>query len=282
MGAEATASPLRETMSGMDPRELYGLPLERFTETRNALVKRLRKEKRRDAAAEVSRLRKPTVAAWTVNQLVRTQPTELRALFEAGDRVQQVQADLLAGKANITALREAVEVERAAVDVLVDRARGFLDPDGHEPTGARREQIAETLHAGALDDRSRAQLREGCLERELRHVGLGGLVAPGRSAARTTTRPEQPRSGVASAGKPDRGAAAKERAKELGAARQAETQARRHMDRAARALEAAEQRRDRDAQSLREADAALADARRVAAEAARAHERARAGLRRLE
>jgi hypothetical protein len=46
----------------MQPRELYGLPLERFTEERNALAKQLRRDGRRTEAAEVSKLRKPSVA----------------------------------------------------------------------------------------------------------------------------------------------------------------------------------------------------------------------------
>ena len=57
----------------MDANKLYGLPLERFTEERNALAKRLREEGQRDEAATVSKLRKPSVAAWAVNQIVRTQ-----------------------------------------------------------------------------------------------------------------------------------------------------------------------------------------------------------------
>ena len=70
----------------MEPQELYGLPLERFTEERNALVKELRKEGRREEAAEVSNLRKPSVAAWAVNQLLRTQRRDVAKLFEAGGR----------------------------------------------------------------------------------------------------------------------------------------------------------------------------------------------------
>ena len=55
------------------PEDLYGLPLSRFIPERDALVKALRSEKRRDDAAAAARMRKPSVAAWAVNQLVRTQ-----------------------------------------------------------------------------------------------------------------------------------------------------------------------------------------------------------------
>ena len=93
----------------MEPKELYGLPLERFTEERNALVKELRKEGRREEATEVSNLRKPSVAAWAVNQLVRTQRRDVANLLEAGDSLREAQSQLLAGHGDADALRDAVE-----------------------------------------------------------------------------------------------------------------------------------------------------------------------------
>jgi len=170
----------------MDPRDLYGLPRERFTDERNALVKRLRRERRREEAAEVSQLRKPSVAAWAVNQLVRTQRREIDALFDAGDRLQNAQADLLAGEADPGALRGAVETEREVIDQLTEEARGLLSSDGHELTAAALERVAETLQAAALEKDARAQVQDGCLHRELRHVGLGAISAtttPGAARA---------------------------------------------------------------------------------------------------
>ena len=43
-------------------------------------------------------LRKPSVAAWAVNQLVRTQPKALQALFASGDDLARAQAQAAAGK----------------------------------------------------------------------------------------------------------------------------------------------------------------------------------------
>jgi hypothetical protein len=48
---------------------LYHGPLEQFTPQRNALVKELRAGDERGAAAWVKALRRPTRAAWLVNQL---------------------------------------------------------------------------------------------------------------------------------------------------------------------------------------------------------------------
>ena len=54
-------------MSDLDDRidELYGLPLAEFTASRNALAKTLKGEE----AAAIKRLEKPSVVAWSANQL---------------------------------------------------------------------------------------------------------------------------------------------------------------------------------------------------------------------
>src|SRR5436309_11562353 len=113
-----------------DATELYGLPLERFVPERGALAKRLRTEGRREEAARVASMRKPSLAAWAVNQLVRTQPRAVASLFGAGDALQGAHVDVLAGRGGAHALRDASDRERAAVDELVHLARGLLDGNG--------------------------------------------------------------------------------------------------------------------------------------------------------
>jgi hypothetical protein len=239
----------------MEWQELYGLPLERFTEERNALVKGLRKEGRRDEAAQAFELRKPSVAAWAVNQLVRTQRREVAVLFKAGDALREAQQQLLEGQGEADALRDAVEAERAAVADLTRSARGLLSSEGHELTSATLERVSETLHAAALDEGLRAQVRDGCLQRELHHVGLGVLAAsaPAKSGRRGKASSKPRPSGHGPAGKRNRAAQAAE-------ARKAEAEARRRAQRTERQLKAAESRRDRAAAQFGQAQAALHDA----------------------
>src|SRR6201994_219112 len=87
------------TMMAVDADDLYGLPLDRFIPERAALVRALRGGGEREQAAEVAALRKPSVAAWAVNQLIRTQRREVDSLFAAGDALREAQADVLAGSA---------------------------------------------------------------------------------------------------------------------------------------------------------------------------------------
>lgn len=266
----------------MDPGDLYGLPLEQFTEQRNALAKTLRREGRRDEAAAVSKMRRPSAAAWAVNQLVRTQRREVDALFGAGDALQKAQADLLGGNIEPGELRRAVDAERAAVDRLTATARGLLSADGRELTPATLERVSETLHAAALDEDARMKVRDGRLERELRHIGLGALEAGPSPRRKPRGEPARAENRKRAAGK----------AQKLDAARQMEAEARAEWERATAALREAEERRGRvaselreaeerrgrAASELREADQAVREARRREVEAARKHQRAKRGL----
>ncbi len=298
----------------MDSDQLYGLPLDQFVPERAALVKALRADGDREQAAEVAALRKPSVAAWAVNQLVRTQRRAVDDLFAAGDTLRDVQAEVMAGRQDAQALRDAAGEERAAVDALAQSARGLLTSDGDGLSPSVIDRVADTLHAAALDDDARTDVDEGRLERELRHVGLGagGLVAAGpakRSArkqpgARAKPRGRGKRDDDAAkpqrrgkrdddAAKPqgrgerdddaakrrtDAKRADRERADARRAARSAEADARREADRAARALKIAQERRKRAAEALGEAEVELADATSQAAAAVEAQRQARETL----
>jgi hypothetical protein len=161
------------------PEDLYGLPLDRFVPSRTALVKALRVEKRREEASEVAALRKPSVAAWAVNQLVRTQPEALRGLFGAGDDLARTQAQAAAGKGGGDAMRDASRRQRDVLSELLAAAEGLLSSQGQALTQATMERVAETLRAAANDPDARQQVAGGCLTRELRFVGVGiGELAP--------------------------------------------------------------------------------------------------------
>src|SRR5207302_8969968 len=121
-----------DTYAQMEPRDLYGLPLDRFVAERTALAKALRKEGHRSEAAEAATLRKPSVAAWAVNQLVRTQPRLVAELYEAGDALAKTQSQLLSGKGSAQAMRESLARERTAVGKLAEKARRLLSSEGHE------------------------------------------------------------------------------------------------------------------------------------------------------
>jgi hypothetical protein len=264
--------------------DLYSIGPDRFVAERGALAKALRAEGRRDEAAQVAKLRKPSAAAWAVNQLVRARPDEIESLWEAGDALRSAQAELLAGRGDARVLRAAGDAVRDAVDALVDAARGL----GEELGGATLERVGETLHAAALDEDARAAVAGGRLARELRHVGLGlgegadvfaaAPAAPSKPAPKKAKQPVK-RDGADKTAAAERVAAEKAARAEREAARRqariAATEAGKREERAAAALRAAEERRERAASALEEADAALEAARAKAEETAAEHRRAR-------
>jgi hypothetical protein len=268
---------------GADERiaRLYGLPLEQFTPERNALAMELRASGDAAAAATVRSLRKPTAAAWAVNQLVRAQPDLLEALLGAGGELRQAHRQAASGR-GAEQLRAAAEAERAAVEQLVARAPEAI---GRPVSPALAESIRNALRAASSNDDARERVRTGTLVTELRPVGLGpapaGGSAPSAGARSKAPRRADPRRAPGAdpertpTADPDREARTDPK-RELRAAATAEAALQRQFDAAARALARAEEsyarareaaetaaEREKDARRrMREARAALADAQR--------------------
>jgi hypothetical protein len=232
--------------------ELYALPLERFVPERGVLAKALRAEGRREDAARIAALPKPSIAAWAVNQVVRSQPDASAALWAAGDAVVEAQERVVAGAGSGDELRGAVEAERRALMPLADAARGLLTGAGRFLGEQNAQVVIETLHAAAVDPGARPDVEAGRLARPLQLAGVGatavGAGAPPEEAV--TARRER----TARRGRQDE-AAETER-------RQAERERRARKDAAQRALVRAERDRDkareRIARAVAERDAALA------------------------
>ena len=86
--------------------KLYGLPQAEFTAARNARAKDLKKDDP-ELAATVAALPKPTAAAAALNELVREDPSEARALIQSGKRLRQAQEAAVAGSGVPTCRRRS-------------------------------------------------------------------------------------------------------------------------------------------------------------------------------
>jgi chromosome segregation ATPase len=153
---------------------LYSLPVDGFTAARNDLARGLKASGDREGAERVRKLEKPTVVAWTVNQLARRTQRELRDLFSAVDTLREAQNAALAGGGS-SEVRAAAEAERAALQVLVARAKSILEAEERRQAGVV-ERVAATLRGGAVNAESRALLESGRLTHELEPAGFGGLT----------------------------------------------------------------------------------------------------------
>jgi hypothetical protein len=253
---------------------LYAGPPEDFVVARDRLAADLKASGDAEAAKSVKALRRPTVAAWALNQLARQHPDEVQALLDAGRELREAQSKAMAG-GGPEALREATVRRRAATRALVDRAGRILSEAGRG-ADAQRDAVAGTLDAAALDEDVGRRLVEGRLEREeAPPSGLGGL----EQLADVIPLPSRGRAGkakaadaAASAGdKPGRRPAATKvdpRVERLTKeAREARSEADR-LDRRATKLEEEARKLEREAQDVQaRASRARAEARTVRREA---------------
>ena len=166
---------------------LYGGDLEEFVAARAATAKELRRQGRRDEAAAVAALRKPSVAAAIVNRLARADAGLLDELLTAGARLREVQL----GGAAPHELRAAVTAETRALDALM-RAAGEIAARPGAGGQAALERVRETLHAAALDPELATEVRRGVLVREQQAVGfpMGVVVPASRRSPPAARRPK--------------------------------------------------------------------------------------------
>jgi hypothetical protein len=170
-------------------QRLYELPPETFTDARNELVNRLRQDGDKEAAAEVKALKKPTLAAWILNQLARREPALLQRLFESGDDLRRAQEEALAG-GSADELRAATSAERETVRELMQRAREFSKAEGRTPTPSVLEGVRTSLSAAAVDVGLRSDLERGVVTHEFEQVGFSP-VAPASGARPAPKRAKQ-------------------------------------------------------------------------------------------
>ena len=155
---------------------LYELPLEEFTAARNELAKRL-------GDTSVKQLKKPTVPAWTVNQLARTREVDIRRLLRAGEQLEQAQKQAVEG-GDQQAFERARGAERDALRRLRSQAADLLRAGGHPANDSTLERVASTLRAGSATEAGRTVLRGGRLSEELEPQGFGALVGVKPAAPR--------------------------------------------------------------------------------------------------
>ena len=146
--------------------ELYGADPGEFTDRRKALADAAKAAGDAAAAKRIAALRKPTRAAWAVNQLARADP-------DAPGRLAGLGAALRAAEQakDGPRLRELSAARGQLVDTLTAQAlaaAGVPDP----PSGLR-EEVAETLTSVLGDPQVAAEFASGTLTRSAQWSGFG-------------------------------------------------------------------------------------------------------------
>ena len=168
-----------------DLDELYRVKPEEFTAQRKKLAAAARKRGDTAEAKRISAARKPTTAAWVVNNLVGTDEDVRGRLTELGEQLRAAHATM-----NGARIRELTAQQRRLIDDLGNAA---FDAAGQaNPSAALREDVTGTLQAAIADPDVRSRL--GRLVRAEQWSGFGdfGDVTPVVTTTRAAKAKERP------------------------------------------------------------------------------------------
>ena len=149
-----------------------------FTAARDDLARRLRAAGRREDAATVKGLRRPTVAAWAVNRVAKERADDVARLRAIGDDLRRAQEAVLRGGAggsrtDADRLRALGADRRAATSALVEASVAALAERGIS-ADAHRDDIVGTFDAVAADPSAADTVAAARLARPVAApVGLG-------------------------------------------------------------------------------------------------------------
>lgn len=221
--------------------ELYALLPGEFTGTRNQWAKQTKSDGDAELAKRVTDLRKPSVAAWVVNMMMRHQGEQMSQVLDLGASLRQAQADL-----DADALRELTRQRRQLTTAVTRQGRTLAGELGQKVTETVADQVQDTLHAAMVDEQAAAAVRSGLLVSPLAATGVGAADVVDAVAVpaaigmtpRPRPMPERKRAGLAAVPDPEPAPDEAERARE--AAQQAqEKAAREEVERAVAAADEA-------------------------------------------
>ncbi len=230
--------------------ELYAAPPSGFVSRREQLAVEAKSDGRGDDARRIHAARRPTLAAWAANLLLRSQPQESGRFLELGRALREAYRSL-----DSDGIRELSEQRRSIVSALSRQAAELAREAGHELSGAARQDVESTLRAVLADEDAAQRWATGRLESAL--TPPADFPSRGPAAAGPAHRPARPAPAA-----PDTRSRAKDELAERRRLRQGQ------LGQARRSAEAADRR-------LRALSAGRADADASLRQARERHDRAR-------
>lgn len=248
--------------------ELYGLLPEAFTAARDERVRSLRRDGSRARALAVKELRRPSVAAWLVNTLVRHRRGEVEQLLTLGEALREAQ-----GSMDTEQLRELNRQRQAVLSAIGREARRLARELGRPVSDQVADEVEGTLRAALADPTAASAVRSGRLTSSLSYAGFGETDVSG-AVALPVTRAAGPAPGGPAPARQD---TAREATNALRAAQEAAQHAQgaalvaeQHRDAVLRRARTARDRLDAAHARVAELESQLASARAAASTAAAA------------
>lgn len=222
---------------------LYATPPPEFVARREDLAAEAKAAGRVEDARRIHAARRPSLAAWAANLLLRSQPEESRRFLELGRALRDAYRSL-----DADGVKELSEQRRSIVAAMSRQAAELAVEAGHRLSDTMQRDVEATLRAVLADQEAADRWATGRLE--------SVLTPPADFPSRTAATPDTPREQVRAA---DRPPAARTRGKD-----EVAEQRRRKQERLGQAREAARaaDRRLRELRTARaDADALLKRAR---------------------
>jgi hypothetical protein len=161
-------------------RSLYAVTPEEFMAERRRVVAEAKAGGEPAVAAELGRLRKPSLAAWAVNLLAREAPDLVDGLADLGERMRDAQGRL--DTDTLTSLRPERD---SLLAELVATTVALVADAGRTCSQAAQLDVRATAIAALADEQAMAAVASGQLTRALSYSGFGE-VDLAEAVARTT------------------------------------------------------------------------------------------------
>ncbi|MER6127753.1 hypothetical protein ABT173_35265 [Streptomyces sp. NPDC001795] len=248
--------------------ELYGLPPGEFTAARDERAKAAQAAGDRELAEQIRRLRRPAMAAWASNLLVREQPGDAERLLQLGEALRQAHQDLDGEQ-----LRELSAQQHRLTLALAREASGLAARAGRVISDDTRQEIQDTLRAVLADPEAAEQWAKGRLTKPL--SAPVGFPTPSQQPApapapRRATRPAGEVADLDAAR-----ARRREQQESLKRARKQAAEAERELHEREGELAAAEGEQSRAEEEQQQAEQRVSDLSRQLRDAEREQQRAR-------
>lgn len=146
---------------------LYARPAEEFTDARNAAA---RECSDKALAVLIKKLRKPSVAAWAINLLVRRENEQIDSVLELAESLRAA-AEALDGDE----LRALMRQRRQLTAALASAARSLAREAGVRLTSPVVDQVEGMLNAAMLDPVSAQVVRTGRVVTAFTSTGVSEL-----------------------------------------------------------------------------------------------------------
>ncbi|MER7495221.1 hypothetical protein ABT033_21750 [Streptomyces pharetrae] len=244
--------------------ELYTTPPPGFVARREELAAAARTAGRAEDSRRIRAARRPTLAAWAANLLLRREPGDSRRLLELGEGLREAYRTL-----DPAALKDLSAQRRRIVAGLARQAARLAEEAGHRLSAAAQQEVSATLHAVLADPGAAQQWAAGRLTGALDPPSE--FLSSGPDAATATARPRATRTADRPAKKPARAGTSpvpedelaerrrvrqEQLAKARAAAEEAERRLRDRREEAAEAQESLTRAGDRRDEARREVEAA--------------------------